>query len=59
MRLVFDSNVLISATLSSNSISAQCLNWGKNNGVILYSEETFNELLLVLQRPKFSKYIAP
>lgn len=59
MRLVFDSNVLISAILSSNSISAKSLNWGENNGVILYSEDTLNELLLVLQRPKFSKYIAP
>ena len=59
MRLVFDSNVLISAILSSNSISAKSLNWGENNGVILYSEYTLNELLLVLQRPKFSKYITP
>ena len=57
MRLVLDTNVLISAILSPNSISAKILNWGEDNGVILYSAATLNEVLFVLGRSKFSKYI--
>ena len=57
MRLVLDTNVLISAILALNSIPANVLNWGEKNGVILYSESTLTELLSVLQRPKFAKYV--
>ncbi|PZV18338.1 MAG: putative toxin-antitoxin system toxin component, PIN family [Pseudanabaena sp.] len=57
MRLVIDTNVLISAILSPESISAKVLNWGENNGFILYSTATLNEVLSVLGRSKFSKYI--
>jgi putative PIN family toxin of toxin-antitoxin system len=57
MRLVLDTNVLISATLAPNSIPAQALNWGEDNGVILYSDATLAELLSVLGRSKFTKYI--
>ncbi|AFY99510.1 putative toxin-antitoxin system toxin component, PIN family [Calothrix sp. PCC 6303] len=57
MRLVLDTNVLISATLAPNSIPAKVLNWGEDNGVILYSDATLAELLSVLGRSKFAKYI--
>ncbi|PZO35758.1 MAG: putative toxin-antitoxin system toxin component, PIN family [Pseudanabaena frigida] len=57
MRLVLDTNVLVSAILSPNSISAKILNWGEDNGVILYSAVTLTEVLSVLGRSKFSKYI--
>ena len=57
MRLVLDTNVLVSAILSPASISAKILNWGEDNGVILYSAATLNEVLSVLGRSKFSKYI--
>jgi putative PIN family toxin of toxin-antitoxin system len=57
MRLVLDTNVLISAILAPNSIPANVLNWGEKNGVILYSDTTLTELLSVLQRPKLAKYI--
>jgi putative PIN family toxin of toxin-antitoxin system len=57
MRLVFDTNVLISAILAPLSMPATVLNWGEENGVILYSEATLTELLSVLHRPKFTKYI--
>ncbi|MCX5964508.1 MAG: putative toxin-antitoxin system toxin component, PIN family [Cyanobacteria bacterium] len=57
MRLVFDTNVLISALLSPKSIAAKILNWAENNGTVLYSEATLIELISVLNRPKFSKYI--
>jgi len=59
MRLVIDTNVLVSAILSPDSISAQVLNWGENNTIILYSTATLTELLSVLRRSKFSKYIDP
>ncbi|MEA5534692.1 putative toxin-antitoxin system toxin component, PIN family [Crocosphaera sp. XPORK-15E] len=57
MRLVLDTNVLVSAILSPNSTPANVLNWGEKRGVILYSEPSLTELLSVLQRPKFAKYI--
>lgn len=57
MRLVLDTNVLVSAILSPLSISAKILNWGEDNGVILYSTATLTEVLSVLGRSKFSKYI--
>ena len=57
MRLVLDTNVLISAILVPNCLPANVLNWGEKNGVILYSEPTLKELLSILQRPKFAKYI--
>lgn len=57
MRLVLDTNVLVSAILSPASISAKILNWGEDNGIILYSTATLTEVLSVLGRSKFSKYI--
>jgi putative PIN family toxin of toxin-antitoxin system len=57
MRLVLDTNVLVSAILSPASMSAKILNWGEDNGVILYSTATLTEVLSVLGRSKFSKYI--
>lgn len=57
MRLVLDTNVLISAILAPNSIPAKTLNWGEDNGIILYSEATLAEILSVLGRSKFAKYI--
>jgi len=57
MRLVFDTNVLISAILATNSLPAQVLDWGELNGIILYSSDTFTELFSVLSRSKFAKYI--
>ncbi|OYQ65276.1 putative toxin-antitoxin system toxin component, PIN family [Pseudanabaena sp. SR411] len=57
IRLVLDTNVLVSAILSPASMSAKILNWGEDNGVILYSTATLTEVLSVLGRSKFSKYI--
>jgi putative PIN family toxin of toxin-antitoxin system len=57
MRLVLDTNVLVSAILSPASMSAKILNWGEDNVVILYSTATLTEVLSVLGRSKFSKYI--
>lgn len=59
IRLVIDTNVLVSAILSPYSIPAKVLNWGEDNGIILYSTDTLAELLSVLARSKFAKYIQP
>jgi uncharacterized protein len=59
MRLVVDTNILVSAILSPDSIAAKVLNWGESNANILYSMDTLTELLSVLGRSKFSNYIDP
>ncbi|WP_330203426.1 putative toxin-antitoxin system toxin component, PIN family [Cyanobacterium sp. Dongsha4] len=59
IRLVVDTNVLVSAILSPYSIPAKVLNWGEDNGIILYSTDTLAELLSVLARSKFAQYIQP
>ncbi|AFZ48393.1 Nucleotide binding protein PINc [Cyanobacterium stanieri PCC 7202] len=59
IRLVLDTNILISSILAPNSIPAQVLNWGENRGIILYSHDTLSELSSVLSRTKFAKYITP
>ncbi|PHV63137.1 putative toxin-antitoxin system toxin component, PIN family [Cyanobacterium aponinum AL20118] len=59
IRLVVDTNVLVSAILSPYSIPAKVLNWGEDNGIILYSTDTLAELLSALARSKFAKYIQP
>ncbi len=57
MRLVFDTNVIVSAVLLPDSVPAHALNLGENTGLILYSEDTLQELLGVLERPKIQPYI--
>ncbi|MGI0479371.1 putative toxin-antitoxin system toxin component, PIN family [Geminocystis sp. CENA526] len=57
MRLVLDTNILISSILARKSIPAQVLNWAEDNGIILYSTDTLTELFSVLNRKKFAKYI--
>lgn len=59
MRLVLDTNVLISTILAPKSIPAKVLNWDEDNSSILYSTDTLAELLSVLGRSKFAKYIQP
>jgi len=58
-RFVLDANTLISAFLMpKTSISAQAYTKAKNDGLILFSEATFNEFADVYVRPKFDKYIS-
>jgi putative PIN family toxin of toxin-antitoxin system len=54
---IFDTNVMISAILSSNSVPRQAFNFAFNNGIILLSDSVKNELIEVLSRAKFAKYI--
>ncbi|MEK0187436.1 MAG: putative toxin-antitoxin system toxin component, PIN family [Oscillatoriales cyanobacterium] len=57
-RFVVDTNVLISALLFKNSVPFRAIELAENQGMILYSEATLNELEQVLNRKKFNKYLS-
>ena len=57
-RFAFDTNVLISALIFKNSVPFKAIELGEKLGIILYSEETLNELEQVLNRTKFNKYLS-
>ncbi len=57
-KLVFDTNSLISSLLIPLSVSQRALSKAESIGIIVFSEETFDELSKVLIRPKFNKYIS-
>ena len=53
VRVVLDTNVLVSAVLSPSSTAARCFNRALDRAEILYSTSTLHELEDVLWRPKF------
>jgi uncharacterized protein len=57
-RIVADTNVLISSQLLPASLSDQAVRRAADNGNLLVSEDTMNELADVLTRPKFDRYIS-
>ncbi len=56
-RFVFDTNVLISAFLFSQSKPRQALDQSQDIGIILLSNSVLSELEEVLYRPKFDRYL--
>lgn len=54
MRVVLDTNVLISAALKPNSWPASVLRWTFSHAVFLKSAETEQELVQVLARPRIA-----
>lgn len=56
-RVVFDTNVIISALLFSGSAPARAFTRTLNRGTILVSNELVGELTGVLQRDKFDRYV--
>jgi putative PIN family toxin of toxin-antitoxin system len=58
-RLVFDTNVLISAALFKDSTSGRALQAAIRHREILLSPATAQELQEVLARPKFDRYVQP
>jgi len=56
-RAVIDTNVLISAALSSGSIPAQIVHCLLEHATLVFSRETFEELETRLWRPKFDRYV--
>ena len=57
LRLVFDTNVLISGLLSDNSVPQKIFDYAQANAILLISQETFQELAEALTRSKFDRYI--
>lgn len=57
-RLVFDSNVLVSAHILENSVSKKVVDIGFLRFFILYSVDTLQEFETVLLRSKFDKYLS-
>ena len=56
-RLVIDTNVLVSAALASHSVPARVLLHAFDVASILTSDETLLELVTVLSRKKFDRYV--
>ena len=57
-RLVFDTNVLISAALLTDSVPRQALEAVRNaGGSLVFSDPTYAELRTRLLRPKFDRYV--
>jgi uncharacterized protein len=57
-KFVFDTNVLISSILIPNSLSFKAFEKALNKGKIYSSENCINELIEVINRPKFKKYFS-
>ena len=57
MRLVYNTNIIISALLFEGSKPAKTFDIGINQGAILFSSSTVTELEEVLLRNKFDQYI--
>jgi uncharacterized protein len=56
MRVILDTNVLISAVLIKNSVSDIALGKAQNSCTILCSKSIFNEYTEKLLLPRFNKY---
>lgn len=58
-RAVFDTNVLISATISPQGAPRRALLYVARRGVLLASEATLEEFASRLRQKKFDPYLAP
>ena len=58
VRVVIDTNILVSAMLSSRSVSGQTVRWAAQTYILLASEATMAEAEDVLQRPKFDALVS-
>ncbi|MEY3473815.1 MAG: hypothetical protein RL087_273 [Pseudomonadota bacterium] len=58
-RWVFDTNVLVSRLLNPGGTPARAVDAGLDSGLLLLSDDTFDELAEVLMRPKFDPYLTP
>jgi putative PIN family toxin of toxin-antitoxin system len=58
MLFVFDTNTIVSALLKSSSVPALALDQAQKYGRLVFSEESKNEILAVINRAKFDKYLS-
>ncbi len=56
-RIVVDTNLAISAAILRNSISNKAFSLALKNFLLVSSESTLAELIDVIYRPKFNKYL--
>ena len=57
-RVVFDTNVVISAILKCQSIPRQALDLALKSGIVLFSNETLSELQEKLLQTRFDRYVS-
>lgn len=57
LRLVLDTNVLVSAVLMPRSAPARAVRYAFAHGQVLVSADTVDEVTNVLRRPRFDRYI--
>ena len=57
-QFLFDTNVIISAHLLKHSISRKAFDIAFEKGLVIYSEETLEELAATFIHSKFDKYIS-
>jgi uncharacterized protein len=57
LRLVFDTNVLISAALSARGMPARLVQFALAHHQLVFSQATFDELQTRLYRPKLDPYV--
>ena len=58
LRLVIDTNVLVSGLLTQNSIPQRVYDYAIAQATLLQSQATLSELERVLIRPKFDRYVS-
>lgn len=58
MRFVLDNNVLLSAAFFKDSVPDKSFDKAVAIGKLLYSSEVLKELIAVINRPKFDKYLS-
>lgn len=58
LRVVFDTNVLISAALFPHSVPGHALRRAREAGIVLSTQDLVTEVRDVLARPKFDRYVS-
>jgi len=57
-RIVLDTNVLVSAMLSPDSVPGLVVTAAEDTSILLASTATLDELKIVLSRPKFDRFLS-
>jgi putative PIN family toxin of toxin-antitoxin system len=58
LRIVIDTNTLISSILIAASVPDQVFKKAREIDILLFSDATFEELQQVITRPKFDRYVS-
>ncbi len=58
LRLVIDTNILVSGLMAVNSLPQQVFDYATSQAILLMSDEVQSEIENVISRPKLQKYIS-